>query len=56
MRRAGLPPGHERREPVLRRIERAAQELNPFLLLIVIGLAILDGSVYMALRLAQMHH
>jgi hypothetical protein len=40
------------REPLTRRLERAADDLNPILIIIVIGLAILNFSVFTALRLA----
>jgi hypothetical protein len=40
--------GHRLRD-MLQRIERAADILNPFLVVIVIGLAMLDISVFAAL-------
>jgi hypothetical protein len=45
--------GHRFRE-MLQRIGRAADHLNPFLMVIVIGLAILDVSVFAALELHQL--
>ena len=45
--------GHRFRE-MLQRIERAADHLNPFLMVIVIGLAILDASIFAALELHQL--
>ena len=43
-------------EPLMRRLERAAQDLNPILLIIVLGLAVLNFSVYAALCLAPLSH
>jgi uncharacterized protein (DUF983 family) len=40
------------RVPLTRRLERAADDLNPILVIIVIGLAVLNFSVFTALRLA----
>jgi hypothetical protein len=37
------------REPLLRRLDRAAGQLNPFLMVIAIGLAVLVGSCLIAL-------
>ena len=39
---------------VLRRLDRVAENLNPVLIVIVIGLAILDFSVFAALELRQL--
>ena len=39
---------------MLQRIERAADALNPFLVVIIIGLAILDASVFAALELHRL--
>jgi len=52
-RRTGL---HEDRvrEPLMRRLERAAADLNPILVVIVVGLLILNFSVYSALQLAPL--
>jgi hypothetical protein len=41
--------GHRLRD-MLQRVERAADVLNPFLVVIVIGLAVLDASVFAALE------
>jgi hypothetical protein len=41
--------GHRLRD-MLQRVERAADVLNPFLVVIVIGLAVLDVSVFAALQ------
>jgi hypothetical protein len=41
-------------QPMLRRLERAAGAINPFLIMIAIGLVILDLSCLLALRLARM--
>jgi hypothetical protein len=37
------------REPLFRRLDRAADEINPFLMVIAIGLAILDICCLVAL-------
>jgi hypothetical protein len=37
----------EPRSPLLRRLERAAGELNPFLTILAIGIAVLDLTCYM---------
>jgi hypothetical protein len=52
--RLSPPDGTRRHEPILRRLERAADELNPFLIVIVIGLSLLDFSVFTALWVAQL--
>jgi hypothetical protein len=41
-------------QPLLRRLDAAAENLNPFLIVIVIGLAILDLSVFAALELRNL--
>jgi hypothetical protein len=47
-------PKEERsHEPLLRRLEQAAEKMNPFLILLVAGLAVLNFSVYMALQLPR---
>jgi hypothetical protein len=53
---AALPPSHGERQPgeMLRRLERAAENLNPILIIIVIGLVIMDLSVFAALELRQL--
>jgi hypothetical protein len=43
-----------RHRNMLQRIEQTADALNPFLLVIVIGLAILDVSVFAALELHRL--
>ncbi len=43
-----------RHRNMLQRVEHAAYALNPFLLVIVIGLAILDVSVFAALELHRL--
>lgn len=40
------------RESFVLRMERVARDMNPVLVVIVIGLAVLNFSVYAALRLA----
>ena len=49
MRRA--PPNGDRQEAILRRLERGAVILNPILIIIVAGWAMLDVSVFLALQL-----
>jgi hypothetical protein len=48
-------PGPKERshEPLLRRLEQAAEKMNPFLILLAMGLAILNFSVYMSLQLPR---
>lgn len=41
-------------QPLLRRLDDAAENLNPVLLLIIIGLVILNFSVFAALELRQL--
>jgi hypothetical protein len=53
MRRAP-PHGDRSQDPILRRLDRAAKDLNPVLALIVIGLAILDFAVFTALELPRL--
>jgi hypothetical protein len=53
MRRA-TPPERRWLEPIRDRLERAAGDINPFLIVIVIGLAILVLSVFMALELPRL--
>ena len=43
------------REPILERLDRVAQQLNPLLIVIVIGLAILNISCYAALEIGRLH-
>jgi hypothetical protein len=44
-----FPRGNPFREPLLRRLDRAAGCMNPFLLVVAIGLAVLDASCLIAL-------
>ena len=53
MRRAP-PHGDGWQRQILHRFERSSEDLNPILLLIVIGLAILDFSVFAALELSRL--
>jgi len=53
MRRSPSREQH-RRGAALRRLENAAERLNPILLLIVIGLVILDLSVFAAIELSRL--
>jgi hypothetical protein len=57
MRRTPLPR-HRWREGMLHRLDRAAAELNPLLLLVVIGLAIIYLACLVALGLSHVdiHH
>ena len=50
------PPtsGRDRCRSILRRVEEAAALLNPFLLIVVAMLVILDVSCYAALRLSRL--
>ncbi len=41
-------------QPLLRRLDDAAEHLNPILIVIVIGLAILNFSVFAALELRNL--
>ncbi len=41
-------------QPLLRRLDDAAEHLNPFLLLIIIGLGILNFAVFAALELRNL--
>jgi hypothetical protein len=52
MRRAD--PKERSHEPFLRRLEQAAEKMNPFLILLAAGLAVLNFSVYMALQLPRL--
>jgi len=47
-------PVVERLGDFLSRLDRSAENLNPILLLVVIGLAILDLSVFAALELSRL--
>ena len=44
-----------RLEPMLRRLDRAAGAMNPFLLTVVIGLVVVNVSCYMALEIGRLH-
>ncbi len=44
-----FPRRNRFREPLLRRIDRAAGQINPFLMVVAIGLAVLDASCLIAL-------
>jgi hypothetical protein len=46
--------GERRLGEILRQLDRAAESLNPILLVIVIGLVILDLSVFTALELPRL--
>ena len=41
--------------PTLRRLDRAAEAINPFLLTVVIGLVVVNVSCYMALEIGRLH-
>ena len=45
---------HPTMQLVLRRLDRVAENLNPVLIAIIIGLTILDLSVFAALELRQL--
>jgi hypothetical protein len=53
MRRV-LSRGERRRGEILRRLDRAAESLNPILLVMIMGLVILDLSVFAALELSRL--
>lgn len=42
------------RGELLRRLDRAAENLNPILLIIVVGLVILNLSIFVALELSRL--
>ncbi len=44
-----FPRRNRFREPLLHRLDRAAGRLNPFLIVVAIGLAVLDASCLIAL-------
>ncbi len=44
-----FPRNRGSREPLYRRVDRAAAKINPFLIVIAIGLAVLDASCLIAL-------
>ena len=41
-------------QPLLRRLDHAAEQLNPILLLIIVGLGILNFSVFAALEIRKL--
>jgi hypothetical protein len=41
-------------QPLLRRLDRVAEDINPVLMVLIIGLAILDLSVFAALELRNL--
>jgi hypothetical protein len=43
-----------RAEPILRRLEHAAETINPFLIMIVLGLGVVDTSCYVALEIGRL--
>jgi hypothetical protein len=50
-----LSPRDDRsHEPLMRRLDRAAGEVNPFLIVLVIGLAILDLTCFVALQVSEL--
>jgi multisubunit Na+/H+ antiporter MnhC subunit len=52
--RLATPPENGWLPPFLERLDRIAKELNPLLTVIVIGLAILTFSVFIALQLSRL--
>jgi hypothetical protein len=46
------PRREDRLRPILHRLDRAARDLNPILIVLAVGLALLYTSVYLALRLS----
>jgi len=53
--RAAPPPRHRRREPILDRLGRVAGEINPFLIIVVIMLALLNISCYAAIEIGRLY-
>ncbi len=49
------PPRHRRREPILDRLDRVAGEINPFLIILVIMLALLNISCYAAIEIGRLY-
>src|SRR3981189_2886172 len=48
-------PRHDHsREPLMRRLDRVAGEINPFLLIVVVGLVILNLTCFVALTVSQL--
>jgi hypothetical protein len=54
LRRRASSHGDRRQGPFLHRLERASKDLNPILIVIIIGLTILNLSVFAALRLSRL--
>ena len=50
-------PSQQRRRPgtVVSRLDRVAKQLNPILVVIALGLAVLNISVFAALRFSRLH-
>jgi|HubBroStandDraft_6_1064221.scaffolds.fasta_scaffold3414864_1 hypothetical protein len=46
-------PKERSHEPLLRRLEQAAEKMNPFLILLAVGLAVLNFSVYVSFQLPR---
>jgi hypothetical protein len=55
MSRRARPQGQHLARPLLRRLDRATENLNPILIVLSVGLAILYCSVFAALHLAPPH-
>ena len=53
--RRALLTWRERCGPILERLDRAAQIINPLLLVVVVLLALIDVSCFTALRIAEQH-
>jgi len=49
------PPGWDERAAIVHRLDRAARNLNPLLIVVVIVLAIVNFSCYTALEIARLH-
>ena len=52
--RRGHSPRDARHEPILDRLDRVAENVNAYLILIIIGLALLDFTVFSALELPRL--
>jgi hypothetical protein len=52
--RRSRPDGDRWYEPMLNRLERVTGEINPFLIAIIIGLSLLNFSVFTALQIARL--
>ena len=53
--RWGLPPGYVCRWPIVERMNRAAEKINPLLVIVIALLAIIDISCYSALEIGRRH-